>query len=245
MTCSRCRCGRISSRRWTATSGCASSRREFAGWTARREPRSAPAWRSSRPRQPSSPRDRARVGARERDRRPALPRDGGDLLARAAGAAPRARRRRLGQGRADARRGFPPGAARCDRDRQRRLALRRRARPGGEPPGDSHRLRRLAPGARLRGVLPARDQGPLGGACVRRRCGGDGDRPRARLQPRRRDRRPGDASRERALARRRVRRQLLARRQARRVPRVRQHRPSAARAPASRSGARSPSTIRG
>ena len=61
------------------------------------------------------------------------------------------------------------------------------------------------------GVLPARDQGALGGACVRRRCGGDGARPRARLQPRRRDRRPGDASRERALARRRVRRQLLAR----------------------------------
>ena len=59
------------------------------------------------------------------------------------------------------------------------------------------------------GVLRARDPRPLGRACVRRRCGGDGDRPRARLQPRRRDRRPGDASRGRALARRRVRRQLL------------------------------------
>ena len=45
---------------------------------------------------------------------------------------------------------FSPGAARGDRGRQRRLALRRRARRGVEPPGDSHRLRRLAAGDRLR-----------------------------------------------------------------------------------------------
>ena len=155
-----------------------------------------------------------------------------DLLARGPGAARGRRRRRLGPRRADADRRFRAGAARCDRDRQRRLALRRRPRRGVGASGRSSRSPAAGPPSSTTPGASARDPRALGRAGVRRRGRGDGARPGARVQPRHRRRRPGHASR-RASAGSSAADGLgnfLALRQARRVRRLREHRPSAARA---------------
>ena len=174
------------SRRRTATSGCVSSRPASAGWTATRERRSTRARSSSRPTQPSSRREAGAAAAVT-----ALPsvivdphfRAMGDIFSAVTWSGSTRPWTSSGAGTS---RCLSTGFARRCPARPRSSAAggaTGRARGGGEPARDPHRLRRLAAGARLRALLRAQDPRALGGAGVRRRRGGDGARPGARVLP--------------------------------------------------------------